>query len=53
MGNGRSIRFWLDNWHGSNIFKNKFHRLFVLDTNPEVPLFDLSSETRILDAFAK
>ncbi|XP_071728427.1 uncharacterized protein [Rutidosis leptorrhynchoides] len=40
VGDGRSIHFWLDNWRGVDALKNKYGRLFHLDTEANCLLAD-------------
>ncbi|XP_071699535.1 uncharacterized protein [Rutidosis leptorrhynchoides] len=35
VGNGISIRFWIDTWRGDRHLKNRFRRLHHLETNKE------------------
>ncbi|XP_071733286.1 uncharacterized protein [Rutidosis leptorrhynchoides] len=47
VGDGRSIRFWKDNWRGGGVLKDKYGRLFHLEVDKNCSLADrLSSEGR-------
>ncbi|XP_071729076.1 uncharacterized protein [Rutidosis leptorrhynchoides] len=40
VGNGRNTWFWLDDWKGSGTFKEKYNRLYHLETNKECFIAD-------------
>ncbi|XP_071726883.1 uncharacterized protein [Rutidosis leptorrhynchoides] len=40
VGDGKSIRFWLYNWRGDGMLKNKYRRLYHLETDKNCSLAD-------------
>nr|GFC81066.1 RNA-directed DNA polymerase, eukaryota, reverse transcriptase zinc-binding domain protein [Tanacetum cinerariifolium] len=54
LGNGNTMYFWNDNWHGDGAFKDLFSRLYALENSKEVKdkwSWSLESSGEFLVAF--
>nr|GEV98153.1 RNA-directed DNA polymerase, eukaryota, reverse transcriptase zinc-binding domain protein [Tanacetum cinerariifolium] len=53
LGNGHSIKFWLDKWYGDTPFKDKFNRCFNLELQKDVSVAPKLQSTDLSFSFRR